>query len=38
VRLMEHAGAVMTSTETIVFDLLKRAEGDDFRALSKLLK
>lgn len=36
--LVERAGAIVTSTETVVFDLLKRAEGDDFRALSRLLK
>jgi nicotinamidase-related amidase len=36
--LMERAGAVVSSTETVVFDLLKRAEGDTFRALSKLIK
>ncbi len=32
------AGAVVTSTETVVFDLLQRAGGDDFKALSKLIK
>ncbi len=31
-------GAVVTNTETAVFDLLGRAGTDDFRALSKLLK
>ncbi|HVV86356.1 MAG TPA: isochorismatase family protein [Kofleriaceae bacterium] len=31
-------GAVVTTTETVVFDLLGRAGTDDFRALSKLLK
>ena len=31
-------GAVVTNTETVVFDLLGRAGTDDFRALSKLLK
>lgn len=36
--LMDRAGAVLTSTETVLFDLLKRATGDDFRALSKLIK
>lgn len=36
--LMRAAGAVLTSTETIVFDLLQRAGGDDFKALSKLIK
>jgi nicotinamidase-related amidase len=38
ISLMEKAGAVITSTETVVFDLLKRAQGEDFRALSKLIK
>jgi nicotinamidase-related amidase len=38
ISLMEQAGAVVTSTETVIFDLLKKAEGEDFRALSKLLK
>ncbi len=32
------AGAVVTNTETVVFDLLGRAGTDDFKALSKLLK
>lgn len=32
------AGAVVTNTETVVFDLLGRASTDDFRALSKLIK
>lgn len=36
--LMEKAGAVVSSTETVLFDLIKRAEGDDWRALSKLIK
>ncbi len=36
--LMDKAGAVITSTETVIFDLLKSAQGDDFRALSKLIK
>lgn len=31
-------GAVVTNTETAVFDLLGRAGTDDFRLLSKLLK
>jgi nicotinamidase-related amidase len=37
-RLMERAGAVITSTEACVFDLLGRAGSDEFRALSRLLK
>jgi nicotinamidase-related amidase len=36
--LMRQAGAVITSTETVLFDLLKRAEGNEFRTLSKLIK
>lgn len=31
-------GAVPSSTETIVFDLLGRASGEDFKALSRLIK
>jgi nicotinamidase-related amidase len=37
-KLAERAGAVLTSTETVVFDLLGRAGTDDFKALSKLIK
>ncbi len=36
--LLERAGAIPTSTEVCVFDLLERAGGDDFKALSKLIK
>jgi nicotinamidase-related amidase len=36
--LMERAGAVPTSTETVLFDWVKRAEGENFRALTKLVK
>jgi nicotinamidase-related amidase len=36
--LARQAGAVVTSTETVVFDALGRAGSDDFRALSRLLK
>jgi nicotinamidase-related amidase len=36
--LAERAGAFVTSTETVVFDLLQRAGSDDFKALSKLIK
>jgi nicotinamidase-related amidase len=32
------AGAVVTSTETVVFQLLKTADTDSFRELSKLLR
>jgi nicotinamidase-related amidase len=38
VDLCARAGAVPTSTEALLFDLVKRAEGEDFRALSKLIK
>ena len=37
-KLIEHAGAIVTSTEVCVFDLLERAGSDDFKALSKLIK
>ena len=37
-RLMDDLGAVITSTETVLFDLVKRAEGDTFKALSRLVK
>jgi nicotinamidase-related amidase len=37
-QLMDRAGAVITSTETVLFDLVKRAEGENFRALTKLVK
>jgi len=36
--LMERAGAVITSTETVVFQLLERAGTPEFKALSKLLR
>ena len=36
--LAERAGAVVTSTEVCVFDLLGRAGSDEFRALSKAIK
>jgi isochorismate hydrolase len=36
--LMDRVGAVPTSTETVLFDLVKRAEGENFRALTKLVK
>ncbi len=36
--MLERAGAIVTSTETVVFDLLERAGTDDFKALSKLIK
>jgi nicotinamidase-related amidase len=36
--LMERAGAIVTSTEVCVFDLLGRAGSDEFRALSRVIK
>lgn len=36
--LARRAGAEVTSTETVVFDLLGRAGTDDFKVLSKLIK
>ena len=36
--LCERAGAVLSSTEVVVFDLLGRAGTDDFKALSRLIK
>jgi nicotinamidase-related amidase len=36
--LMARAGAIVTSTEVCVFDLLGRAGSDEFRALSKVIK
>lgn len=35
---MAAMGAIISSMETAVFDLLGRASGDDFKALSKLLR
>ena len=36
--LCEKAGAIVTPTETVVFDLLERAGTDAFKTISKLLK
>jgi isochorismate hydrolase len=36
--LCERAGAFVTSTETVTFDLLQKAGSEDFKALSKLIK
>jgi nicotinamidase-related amidase len=35
--LIERTGALVTTTETVVFDLLQRAGTDDFKALSRLV-
>lgn len=37
-RLIENMGAVVTNTETIIFDLLKQAGTPEFKVLSKLIK
>ncbi len=37
-RLMDGAGATITSTETVLFDLLKGAEHPSFKAISSLLR
>jgi isochorismate hydrolase len=37
-KLIERAGAVVTSTETIVFDLLKQAGTEQFKLLSRVVK
>ena len=36
--LLREAGAVVTTTETVLFDLLGRGEGEHFKAISKMLK
>ncbi|MGZ3422131.1 MAG: isochorismatase family protein [Polyangiales bacterium] len=36
--LMRRAGALVTTSETVVFDWLRRAEGDAFKALSKKMR
>jgi nicotinamidase-related amidase len=36
--LLRGEGAVVTTTETVVFQLLQQADTDDFRALAPLLK
>jgi nicotinamidase-related amidase len=36
--LCEKAGAVVTATETVAFDLLQQAGTDEFKAISKLLR
>lgn len=35
---LRQAGAVITATESILFQLLQKADTDDFRTLAKLLK
>jgi nicotinamidase-related amidase len=36
--LCERAGAIRTTTETVVFDWLTEASGSEFKALSKLIR
>jgi nicotinamidase-related amidase len=36
--LIERAGGVVTSTEVVVFDVLREAGGGDFKALSRLIR
>jgi nicotinamidase-related amidase len=37
-QLMDRAGALISSTETIIFQILERAGTDEFKVMSKLLK
>jgi nicotinamidase-related amidase len=37
-RLIERAGAIVTTTEALLFDLQQRAEGEDWKALKRLVK
>ncbi len=36
--LLKEMGAIITNTETVLFDLLKVAGTDEFKAISKLIK
>lgn len=38
IEIMRDMGAVISNTETILFDLLKKSGTDEFRKLSKLIK
>jgi nicotinamidase-related amidase len=38
IRCIEKAGAALTSTEMAIFELLRVAEGDTFKAISKIVK
>jgi hypothetical protein len=35
---MRDAGCIISNTESIVFEWLGKAEGDAFKAISKLIK
>lgn len=37
-KLMERAGAVVTCTETVVFDLIKHSGTEEFKVLSRVVK
>ena len=37
-QLINRCGAVVTSTETVIFDLLKQAGSEEFGLLSKIVK
>lgn len=37
-RLCEREGAVRSSVEAVLFDALRRAEGDEFKAISRLVR
>ena len=37
-RLLEQAGAVVTTTETVIFQLLKTAGTPQFKAISQLIR
>ena len=36
--LMDKTGATLTSTETLLFELLKIAQGDKFKAINRIVK
>lgn len=38
IRCIERAGAALTSTEMAIFELLRVAEGDTFKTISKIIK
>jgi nicotinamidase-related amidase len=38
IELMKDAGAVMTSTETVIFQFLKKAGTDEFREMLKIIR
>lgn len=37
-QLLTRAGAIITNTETVLFDLLSRADNAEFKAISKLVR